>query len=181
MKTIIGVYIMARTSQWNWENVQVIIQANMTAKGLTSKDIYCLVVPDESKRTKENYSSFQVGLSNALRDGKLTGFETKKGVGGGLFRAGEVPKSEKGSDFPSFPTKTIKVGGVEMKIKAGGVSLKHNGATFSKLSHADGFRKAAELLVLDGAEEARSLEDLVALVEDNMSKVQAALSSLTAE
>ena len=171
---------MARTSKWNFEEIQATIDKHMTEAGLKSREVYSLVVP-EPQRTEEEYKSFQVALSNALADGKLVGFETKKGATGGLFRAGQVPKSEGKSSFPSFPTKTVKVGSVEMKIKASGVTIKHDGKTYSKLPLREGLSRAAELLVTEGSEDARSLEDLCALVEDNVAKVVAALSAAPAQ
>lgn len=170
---------MARTSSHDWVKVQALMEANMTEKGLTSEAVYRLVT-EEEQLSKEGYSSFQVALSNAIRAGHVTGFESKKGAGGGYFRAGEVPKSEGKSSLPSFPTKTLSIGGVEVKIKASGLSVKHNGQSFSKLSHAEGFRKVAELLVTAGSEDARTAQDLVALIEDNVSQVERALAALSA-
>ena len=175
---------MARTSKYFNESgivrIQALMEENMTATGLTSRAVYKLVVPDEH-RTEEDYNSFQVALSNAVRDGKIAGFESKKGATGGYFRAGEVPKASGSEKFNSFPTKTIKVGNLEVKIKSSGVNIKHDGKTYSKLGLSEGLTKAAELLVLEGAEDARSVEDLCALVEDNVARVIAALQAAPAQ
>jgi hypothetical protein len=72
-------------SNWDWKKVQNLIDSPQVSSNLPItysikvSDIYCLIVPDESKRTREDYRSFQDGLSKAIKEGKITGFKVQKG------------------------------------------------------------------------------------------------------
>jgi hypothetical protein len=70
-------------SKWDWKKVQNLIDSPQVSSNLPItysikvSDIYCMIVP-ESKRTLEDYLSFQGSLSKAIREGKITGFKVQK-------------------------------------------------------------------------------------------------------
>jgi hypothetical protein len=153
-----------------------VVQAHMNDvvtgdRAVSSRELF-EALKDKLGLDDEKYTSFQVELSTLIKSGKVVGFVGTRGRAGGYFPVGKAP--EKKEKAPTAPAKVVTLGGgLTMKLKKSGVTLKQDGGTaMHYTSMKDALGKASELLLAAGLTDAegdvQSLMDAVASAEEGL-------------